>query len=60
MTEEEAAAKLCELLNEIEEAGIAVQIQPGSSGESHLSVGDGGVHLLEPPSEDEPWELVLS
>lgn len=57
MNELEAAEKLGALLNEIEEAGIAVQIQPSNRGGYHLSVGDGGVHLMEPPCEDEPWEV---
>lgn len=57
MTEEEAAHKLCELLNEIEEAGVAVQIQPNFGSGYHLSVGEGGVHLVEPPCEGEPWEV---
>lgn len=52
MTEQEAADRLCVLLNEIEEAGHAVQIQ----GET-LTVGEGSVYLVEPPCEDEPWEV---
>lgn len=52
MTEQEAAERLCALLNEIEEAGHAVMIQP-----DHLMIGDGSVHILEPPCEDEPWEV---
>lgn len=59
MTEEEAGTKLATLLNEIEEAGIPVQILSSSGDGYHLSVGDGDVYLMEPPSEGEPWELVL-
>ena len=58
MNEKEAAEKLAVLLNEIEEAGIAVQIEPNFGSGYHLSVGDGSVHLMEPPSEGEPWEVL--
>lgn len=59
MTEEEAAKKLAAVLNEIEEAGIAIQIFPALRDQYHMAVGDGGAYLMEPPSEGEPWELVL-
>jgi hypothetical protein len=52
MTEQEAANRLCELLNEVEEAGIAVMLQP-----DHLLIGEGSVHIVEPPCEGEPWEV---
>lgn len=58
MNEREAAARLCELLNEIEEAGIAVQITRNFGVGYHLSLGDGGTYLMEPPCEGEPWEAV--
>jgi len=57
MTELEAADRLCALLNEIEEAGHAVQISPGFGSDYHLSIGEGSVYLAEPPCEDEPWEV---
>lgn len=58
MTEEEAAERLCELLNEIEGAGITVSPNEHWSG-NHNSWGldVGGVHLAEPPTEGEPWEV---
>ena len=55
MTEEEAAKRLCELLNEIEETGHPVTWS--------FSYGDGGlyvgsdVYIAEPPTEGEPWEV---
>lgn len=57
MTEEEAADKLCELLNEIEVAGHEVRwtIQYGTEG---LEVGS-GPFIAEPPCEGEPWEVRL-
>jgi len=59
MTEEEAANRLCELLNEIEEAGIAVQIAPSFGSGYHLAIGEGAIYIAEPPCEDEPWEVRL-
>ena len=55
MTEQEAAAKLCALLNEIEDAGHVIRwtFYDGVEG---LEVGD--AHFVaEPPCEDEPWEV---
>jgi hypothetical protein len=58
VTEEEAAERLCELLNEVEEAGIVVMLHPNIPGPGHhISIGQGGTYLAEPPSEDEPWEV---
>lgn len=57
MTEKEAAIKLAALLNEIEEAGIAVTIEPYYTNGYHLSVGAGGLYLSEPPCDGEPWEM---
>lgn len=54
MNEEEAAAKLAALLNEIEEAGHAV-FWAGRDGAMGLLIGD--VHIAQPPCEDEPWEV---
>lgn len=55
MTEEEAAHKLCELLNEVEEAGHQVQ-WTHSFGADGLAVGL-RFHIAEPPCEGEPWEV---
>ena len=56
MTEEEAARRLCELLNEIEEAGF--QVAWSSRGRDQgLDVG--AIFIAEPPCEDEPWEVML-
>ena len=52
MTEEEAAARLCALLNEIEEAGHEV-----TSGMDGLWVGD-HLRLAPPNTEEEPWEVI--
>lgn len=57
MTEEEAANKLCVLLNEIEGAGHEV-VWTSQSGVEGLQVGD-GPFVAEPPSQDEPWEVRL-
>jgi hypothetical protein len=57
VTEKEAANRLCELLNEIEAAGYAVQISPNFGSGYHLSVGEGGVHLAEPRFDDGVWEV---
>ena len=54
MTEEEAAAKLCVLLNEIEEAGYEIY---ASTDECTIWVGS--QEILAPPCEGEPWELIL-
>lgn len=54
MTEEEAAAKLCALLNEIEDAGHEVHY---ASHTSLLWTGD--VAIAAPPCEGEPWEVRL-
>lgn len=54
MTEEEAADRLCELLNEIEGAGHQVHWS-SRNGDEGLFIGD--VHIAEPPCEDEPWEV---
>ena len=50
MTEQEAAAELCALLNKIEEAGYEV-----AAAINDLWVGD--THVASPPSEGEPWEV---
>ena len=50
MIKEEAAHRLCALLNEIEEAGHQVLF-----GDESLFIGD--VQIAEPPCEDEPWEV---
>jgi hypothetical protein len=55
MSEEEAANRLCELLNEIEEAGHQVSWADRASG-SGLMVGP-EVLIAEPPCEDEPWDV---
>jgi hypothetical protein len=55
MTEQEAAERLCTLLNEIEEAGYEVSWADLSGG-SGLVVGR-EVLIAEPPCEDEPWEV---
>jgi len=58
MTEQEAAERLCTLLNEIEAAGIPVSV-----GEHRIGYGSawgldvGNLFLAEPPCEDEPWEV---
>jgi hypothetical protein len=57
VTEQEAADKLGALLNEIEQAGVEVSIQPFKGG-FHLAVG-ADIYIMEPPCEDEPWEVVL-
>lgn len=55
MTEEEAAAKLGALLNEIEEAGHVIRWM-AYDGHEGLEVGD-TQFVAEPPCEDEPWEV---
>lgn len=52
MTATEAAAKLAELLNEIEAADIVVATSSKSDG-----IWVGQEFIMEPPSEDEPWEI---
>jgi len=54
VTEKEAANRLCELLNEIEASGHAVQWS-SRDGDEGLFIGD--VHIAEPPCEGEPWEV---
>ena len=56
MTEKEAANRLCELLNEIEEAGHQVYWNPVPGGHDGLGIGDFW-YVAEPPSEGEPWEV---
>jgi hypothetical protein len=56
MTEEEAANRLCELLNEIEETGHQVHWS-SRNGDEGLFIGD--AQVAEPPCEDEPWEVRL-
>lgn len=58
MTEEEAAARLAALLNEIEEAGHAVQITPNYGRGYHLSVGESAA-VYEPRFDDGAWEVDL-
>jgi len=58
MTEQEAAERLCALLNEIEAAGHEVSIDPNFGSGYHLSVGkSAAVH--EPRFDDGDWEVDL-
>lgn len=54
MTEEEAAERLCALLNEIQAAGHQVSVSERSD-RGALEVG-GCTSVLEPFFEDAPWE----
>lgn len=54
MTEQEAAERLCTLLNEIEAAGHEVYYSVHSN---IMHVGD-DQEILAPPCEGEPWERV--
>jgi len=52
VTEQEAADRLCALLNEIEEVGYEVHYS------THLNVlWVGSIQIAAPPCEDEPWEV---
>lgn len=55
MTEEEAADKLCALLNKIEKAGHQVSLF-ATMGQGWIEVGP-VVEVHSPPSDDEPWEV---
>jgi hypothetical protein len=54
MTPEEAANKLCALLNEIEEAGHQIQAQTYRN-QDFISVSQ--TLIAGPPCEGEPWEV---
>jgi len=58
MTEEEAATKLCVLLNEIEAAGIGVGIVPNFGSGYRLTVGESAA-VHEPRFDDGAWEVDL-
>ena len=55
MTEEEAAAKLRDLLNEIAQYGIHVAVSERSD-RGALEVGD-NLSVIEPFFEDTSWEV---
>lgn len=54
MTEQEAAERLCALLNEIEAAGHAVWWSPDPGAGLQI---EGGPFVAEPPCDGEPWEV---
>ena len=56
MTEQEAAERLCALLNEIEAAGHGVGIQPNFGSGYHLTVGEDAA-VYEPRFDDAAWEV---
>lgn len=58
MTEQEAAERLCALLNEIEGAGHPVSIDPNFGSGHHLSVGQEAA-VYEPRFDDRVWEVDL-
>lgn len=51
MNEQQAAEKLCKVLNEIEQAGLQVTADHNEN----LWVGD--VQVAAPGGDDEPWEV---
>jgi hypothetical protein len=55
VTEQEAAEKLCALLNETEAAGY--EVGPNSAGD--LNVGERAV-IIAPALADQPWEVMVS
>lgn len=55
MTEREAAEKLAALLNEIQEEGYEVALEPLHGGGYCIGVGD--YYLPDPPSHGAPWEV---
>jgi hypothetical protein len=54
VTEQEAAERLCALLNEVEAAGYQISWS-SSDGYEGLFIGD--IQIAEPPCGDEPWEV---